>query len=396
MMLLKNSPKGEMSKICYIIPTLHLGGAEHQTVNQLNYLHSHGIEVDLIILSNKLNLLDQLLIPKDKIYIIGIDNFNTITFKACLKIPLALFRLNKVLLKINPDIVLAILPLSHFINRILKLITRNKFSLWCYHRSMQFEANPLDTRGKQFFHQVNRYLSRKYDHGHIYISEAVEENISKYLNINNGHIIHNAIPEKKVNQDIALDHMMVNGIPESRYRIVIPGRLHPSKGHLFFLDALHEFLKQKDARNIQILIVGGGHLEEQLTKRVEKLGLKEQVYITGYVGNEVLLSFLILADLVCIPSINEGFGNVAIEALMVGATILASNTGGLPEIIFHEENGFLFEKENSEDLLAKLQMLYEEKVKLDPSKLVASYKEQFTLEAQVNELLTILDRNDKA
>ena len=111
---------------------------------------------------------------------------------------------------------------------------------------------------------------------------------------------------------------------------------------------------------------------------------------TKFIKNELLLSYLALSDLVVIPSISEGFGNVAIEALMQGSTILASNAGGLPEILNDKKNGFLFDSTNSNDLKQKFTSLYQNKINLSSADLRSNFFNRFTLESQMEELIKIL------
>ncbi len=379
-----------MPKICYFIPSLHPGGAEFQTVNQLNKLYSDGIDVSIIILTNQVQLIDQLNIPKDRIHILNIENITPFGAKSFPQIPNALRSLDKVLTSLQPNVVLSILPICHLLCRLNKIFTGKKYSLWCYHRSMQFEANPNNTLFKKLFHQGTKVLSGKYDAGHIFISKAVEDNVSENMTIKNGHVIHNAIPRKKLDQSQALIHMNANGIIKSDYIVVIPGRLHSTKGHSFFINSVQHYILKKDIDKLKVIIVGGGELHEKLQSEIQERGLSDRIHITGFVDNELLLSYLELADLVCIPSIHEGFGNVAVEALMQGSTILASNTGGLPEIINDNVNGFLFERANSQDLYQKLTDVIENKKSLDPDVLIKDYENRFTLEAQVKKILNTI------
>ncbi len=376
--------------ILYIIPSLKPGGAEYQIIHQVNFLQRQGVAVNLVVLSHHVDLIGHLKMPSENIHVLGIRGIGTLGIKSLIKTPSALIRLACVLKKIQPDVVVSILPLSHLLGRLHQWFYHAGYKHWCYHRSMQFEANPLNTWSKKLFHQFNQWLSRRYDHGHLFISAAVKENIGAHLPIRNGHVLYNAVPERQVDKRAAEEFLHQKHFVKARYHIVIPGRLHPAKGHLFFLDAVANYLRRLSPEEIQVVIVGGGGLEGQIKDRVRALDLGRFICLTGYVDNEVMLSYFKWADLVCIPSINEGFGNVAIEALSQGATVLASNTGGLPEIIRHGENGFLFERENGEDLLEKLEMLYTQKVKLDPVGLVADYRARFTLEAQVDRLLAIL------
>ena len=56
------------------------------------------------------------------------------------------------------------------------------------------------------------------------------------------------------------------------------------------------------------------------------------------------------ADIFCLPSKNEGTPNVIIESLLCGTPVIASNVGGIPDVIKHGENGYLFEPMNVKKL----------------------------------------------
>ena len=112
-----------------------------------------------------------------------------------------------------------------------------------------------------------------------------------------------------------------------------------------------------------LVVLAGGNFYDDVEKEIEARGLAHKYFITGNLENRALLGFLELSSLVIIPSLSEGFGITAIEAMSLGKTILCSNTGGLPEIIRDGENGFLFEKGNDVDLIKKLELLHEKNSK---------------------------------
>jgi len=236
----------------------------------------------------------------------------------------------------------------------------------------------------------NKRLSQKYDYGHIFISEAVKKNISAFLKIKNGHVIHNAVHFKEETLDIAQKYLKENLIEVSEFLVVVPGRLHNTKGHVFFIDSLNEYIKSLSPKKMKIVFVGGGPLKEEIENKVAEFELKEYIFITDFVDNSLMLSFLNLANLVVIPSIHEGFGNVAIEALMQGSTILASDTGGLPEIITDGKNGYLFKTLNKEELSKKFISLHQKDKKLNPKLLKQTFKDRFTIEAQMDNLIKVI------
>ena len=378
-----------MKSIVFIIPSLSSGGAEHQVCNQVNYLFKNGYDVSLIVLSDIVELLSRVIIPGRNIHILGFKYLRKTSKFSVLEVRDAIKRVN--LICDEDTIVLAVLPLSHLISRLSKLSARNRFTLVCYHRSLQYRNAPNNTLLKTLFYWFNCILSKRFDDIHLFISEAVEKHMSEYLPIRNGHILYNALPEISVNKQLATVNITEYFKVKPKYLVVIPGRLHPTKGHVFFINALSSYIDKYESTELGIIFLGGGPLEEKLSKLLTLQNIQNKVKITGFIDNNLLLSYLALADLVIIPSSSEGFGNVAIEALMQGSTILATKVGGLTEIISEEKkNGFLFNYGNERELRNKFSKIYENRIYRNKSIVKADFISRFTLESQMNSLVKIL------
>ena len=380
----------EHHKILYIIPSLDLGGAEHETIDQVNYLYKKKYKVAVLVLSDKIELYNKLELPASSIFILNLKGLTTTRLKNLTKFAKALKGIDKIIKTNKIKTVIAVLPLSHILGRLHQCFYKNDYRLWCFHKSMQYQATPLNTFSKRLVHQINKRLSQRYDYGHIFISEAVKQNISKFLTIKNGVVIHNAVHLREVSSQLAHNYLKNEIIELPKYLVVFPGRLHATKGHNFFINSIESYIKKYAATELKILFVGGGPLKKDLTEVIIKTSLQEYITITDFVDNTLMLSFLTLANLVVIPSIHEGFGNVAIEALMQGSTVLASDTGGLPEIISHGYNGFLFKTLNGTDLREKFITLHNEKIELDTKLLRTDFKQRFTIDAQMCKLIKVI------
>jgi glycosyltransferase involved in cell wall biosynthesis len=112
--------------------------------------------------------------------------------------------------------------------------------------------------------------------------------------------------------------------------IVSIGELHTSKGFDRALIALSQCRHLKWTYHI----MGVGEKKEYLLSLVEKLGIKERVFFHGFIENapRYLNSF----DLFLFPSRTEALGYVGVEALYSKLPILASNAGGIPEVLFDD------------------------------------------------------------
>lgn len=121
--------------------------------------------------------------------------------------------------------------------------------------------------------------------------------------------------------------------------IVQVGMLRPEKGHEFMLKLLSS-LKQ-EGREFRWLIVGGGcpEGEARLQSQVDNLGMHNNVLIAGNVfpASPVYQ----IASLLVMPSENESFGMVLAEASAFSVPVLASQVGGIPDVIQHNRTGTL-------------------------------------------------------
>jgi glycosyltransferase involved in cell wall biosynthesis len=117
--------------------------------------------------------------------------------------------------------------------------------------------------------------------------------------------------------------------PAGEPRLAIVGRLIPIKGHEVLLEALAE--ARAEIPDITLEIAGEGPLEPQLRTAAARLGLGEAVTFLGRVAPPTTVYER--AEIVVVPSLGEGFGMVALEAMERGRAVVASDVGGLPEIV---------------------------------------------------------------
>lgn len=101
------------------------------------------------------------------------------------------------------------------------------------------------------------------------------------------------------------------------------GRLQKKKGFDILIDSFDETLKIFP--NSVLLIAGSDEGEEEnLKKQIENLNLEKNIFLVGAISGQDKIDFLANADLFCLPSHNENFGNVYVESLATGTPIVAS------------------------------------------------------------------------
>jgi glycosyltransferase involved in cell wall biosynthesis len=132
------------------------------------------------------------------------------------------------------------------------------------------------------------------------------------------------------------------GLPEKGYTIGVLGRLDRLKGQHILLRAVPEVVEQHP--NVIFLVVGdetaGEHgYKEYLLKLCHELGIERYVKYLPFIDDVPRL--MAALDVFVLPSFSETFGLVVVEAMAMERPIIATNAGGLPEIITDGKTGLL-------------------------------------------------------
>lgn len=131
------------------------------------------------------------------------------------------------------------------------------------------------------------------------------------------------------------------------------------KGYEYALKAIYEVVKASN-KSIKYMIVGS--IEDRnyywkLSKQVEKLGLKNNVILSGFLNEKLKLQALSRANIFLAPSLHEGFGLVILEAMALGKPAIASNCEGFRCILEHMKTGILVKPANSEEVANAIRLL---------------------------------------
>jgi glycosyltransferase involved in cell wall biosynthesis len=138
-------------------------------------------------------------------------------------------------------------------------------------------------------------------------------------------------------------------------RVGVLARLDRKKGQDLAIRALR-FLVNEGSRKWCLHLYGEDTPAEipihpELEKLAEDLGVRDQVFFEGY--HDDLPAQTQKLDLIWMPSQKETFGRCIIEGMASGVPVIASDAGGVPDIIQHRQNGMLFQTEDADDLFSK-------------------------------------------
>lgn len=117
----------------------------------------------------------------------------------------------------------------------------------------------------------------------------------------------------------------------------------------------------KKYANIKYYIIGDGEEERNLKKLVNDLSLNDNVIFLGRISNAKAIKYMSKCDIFSLPSWQEGFGIVYIEAMMNGVPVIGVKGQGIEDVIINRKNGFLVEPHSVEDLVRTMEYIIDEK-----------------------------------
>lgn len=190
--------------------------------------------------------------------------------------------------------------------------------------------------------------------------------------------------------DLRLQTREALGADEDKLVVLFVHWISERKGAHF----LPEIIQRVSARLPQVLFViaGRGPYEKQLQQTIGMLNLREKALMLGAVPNRVISNYYRAADLLIMPSEQEGFPRVLLEAMAAGVPFVATNVGGVPDIIPAEVRQFLVEKGDISQFCERVSYLLlhpEERQRL--SRLGQEKVKEFYLTPTLNRFQEIID-----
>ncbi len=173
---------------------------------------------------------------------------------------------------------------------------------------------------------INMQLKVAKDFSHIItVSEFTKKDIAKefHLDENRFRVVHNGINPEYF-------YPLQNGPRPENALIVTNSADTPLKGLNFLLEAVAKIRK---SRPISLTVIGQPKKDGIIENLVAKLAIGDIVHFTGRIENEAFAEYYAKSTLAVVPSLYEGFGIPAAEAMACGVPLITTSGGALPEVV---------------------------------------------------------------
>ena len=186
---------------------------------------------------------------------------------------------------------------------------------------------------------------------------------------------------QSTHDDRAIRQMI--GLPDGAALLGTVANLFPRKGYEVMLRALPTIVHA--VPTVHYIIVGNDDNDyaNRLKQLAHELKIADRVHIVGF--QDPVQPFLASLDLYVHPALMEGFGIAVVEAMAMGKAVVATTTGGLPEVVAQGETGLLVPPGDVESLAATVVSLLQDRVRREQMGLCGRTRvhERFSLDASV-------------
>ncbi|MFA5142620.1 MAG: glycosyltransferase family 4 protein [Candidatus Omnitrophota bacterium] len=275
----------------------------------------------------------------------------------------AFVKLLKILLKVRPDIIHTHTAKAGTLGRLAAILAGVPVRIHTFHGHI-FDGyfSPVKTK---FFLAIEKFLGVFTDRV-VVVSEKVRSEIVDKLKV---------VPGKKcivlkLGFDLKdfLDNDRFKGALKKKLGIApdvmligIVGRLVPIKNHTMFLAVAGKVIAGMPDERVKFLIIGDGELRQSLAAAAARMGLADKVIFTGWIRDTAKIYADL--DIVVLTSLNEGTPVSLIEAMASAKPVVATDVGGVADIVKDGGNGLLFGADDIEGFARGVSILIKDRQK---------------------------------
>jgi glycosyltransferase involved in cell wall biosynthesis len=235
---------------------------------------------------------------------------------------------------------------------------------------------------------ARRMILSKYRHVVAVSEYSMKLASNSGVKASNIQVIYNSCNETIFQLQSKLDARKLRNLPHKENIILFVGNIIEIKGIYVLIDTLNIL---KNRLDFHAVVIGKGKEEDLIKKYAAKLKILNKISFIGSLAQQELSSYYNAADVFFLPSYVEGNSVAILEAMYLGLPIVASNTGGNPEIISHGVNGYLVTVGNALEFAQRIeQILTQRGLQFSLSKNCKEiYNKKFSNKKQIDQYLRL-------
>ncbi len=255
------------------------------------------------------------------------------------------WKLSRIIKELRPDIVHAHDPHAVALASLaLSFLTSGKCPSLIASRRVAYHLK-AHAFSRWKYHQVNCFVAASNAINQILVSDGIDP--ERIVTVYEGIELHRVQAEPAANIHAEF------WLPTHAPIVGAVAALTHEKGHKYLIEAAALILREvPDAR---FVILGEGELRSSLERQIKELHLDKHVLLPGFRAD--ILSFIKSFDVFVMSSLFEGLGTSLLDAMALSKPTVASNTGGIPEVVSHGETGFLVPPRDASDLAGAISKL---------------------------------------
>lgn len=211
------------------------------------------------------------------------------------------------------------------------------------------------------------WITLIFSHTTIAVSKQIKSQVSNFpFTKNKIVVIYNGVDQagvfsKHEARELLLRHnkKMASSIPNNTSWIGTISELHNIKGLRYAIESIEKLLKK--GKDVVFVIIGEGEDRHNLRALIEEKGLEDKIFLFGFI--DTASQYLRAFDIFTLTSISEAFSYTILEAGLSESAVVASNVGGIPEVITSKKSGILVPARDTSAITKSILYLMENKEK---------------------------------
>ncbi len=251
---------------------------------------------------------------------------------------------------------------------------------------------------KRFWPFYSAYITRFSDKV-VCVSKTMADQFHEHKKVM---CIYNGFEIPRISAEVSIPEDLRQSLNQAELVLGCTSRIRLiRKGQEYLIEAIG-IVSQRTRKNIQAILIGDyvpGYewQKENITALIEKYQLEDRIHFLGHLTNPI--PYYKLFDVFVLPSGEpEPFGGVIMEAMSLGLPVIGSNAGGTTEQIANNQNGYLFDNKNAEDLANRIELFLNDpsSIKLFGNCSRERIEKYFSLDLHVENILRLYEEISEA